>query len=84
MPYIVQGHQRSSPTSLITDREEKTVFPNGGGKLFHKKDKKNAADSGQVKIVHEESVLQFESRTTPHQFAAREYDGVVGGQKCQG
>ena len=84
MPYIVQGDQRSGPTSLIADGEEKTVFPYGGGKLFDEKDEKNAADSGQVKIVHKESVLQFESRTTPHQFAASEYDGVVGGQKCQG
>ena len=81
--HVVQGNQWSSPSPGITDGEENTVLPDRGCKLLDEKYQKPTRNDGQVEVVDEEKVVEFECGPCSHQFSASEDNGVVGNQDCR-
>jgi len=68
---------------VVADGEKKPLSRNGGNQLLGEQCEQNAADGGQVKVVHFEQKAELERGALAHQLPApKDYDVV--GNDCDG
>jgi len=64
---------------MVADGEEDTVSHNCWQKLLDEEREQNAADDGEVQVVHQKWIFQDEWLTPLHQFSSAEHNDIVRG-----